>query len=238
MKIGLGIGVGFLAGGVPKLQIVNTPGAGTFTVPAGVTSLTVEAWGSGSSGAPSGAASAPGGAGGGYARSVLTVTPGATIYYLVAAGAAKPAGGTIGNAGAASWVNKSANAAPSLATDGVNANGGTATNNTTPGAGGAGTVGGVTFTGGNGGTSAAGGAGGGGGGAGSAGNGGNGGNGTGSGAQGAAGAGGSPDGGAGSGGAPSTQAAYGNAPGGGGGSSWVGGSLSGAGGNGRVKLSW
>lgn len=52
------------SGSVLVSQSITTPGAGTFTVPAGVTSLTIEVWGSGASGSPSGSPTTPGGGGG------------------------------------------------------------------------------------------------------------------------------------------------------------------------------
>ncbi|RKR10105.1 hypothetical protein C8C83_1776 [Flavobacterium sp. 90] len=65
-------------------------GNGTFSVPAGVTSLNVQAWGGGGSGG--GASGAPlllgrgaaGGGGGAYASNTLLVTPGATLNVVVA----------------------------------------------------------------------------------------------------------------------------------------------------------
>ena len=107
------------SGSVLVSQSITTPGAGTFTVPAGVTSLTIEVWGSGASGSPSGSSTTPGGGGGGYAKSIVSVTQAQTVYYSVGAGAAKPGGGTVGNAGAASWANRSANSSPASPTDGA-----------------------------------------------------------------------------------------------------------------------
>ena len=61
----------------------STPGADTFTVPAGVTTITVEAWGSGGDGGvASGILKFCGGGGGGaYVRSVINVNPG-EVYNL------------------------------------------------------------------------------------------------------------------------------------------------------------
>ncbi len=69
---------------------------GTFTVPAGVTSITVEVWGGGGAGGPGGASqnytgywtytAGGGGGSGGYAKSMFTVTPGATYSIVVGAG--------------------------------------------------------------------------------------------------------------------------------------------------------
>ncbi|WP_281298411.1 choice-of-anchor D domain-containing protein [Flavobacterium limnophilum] len=83
----------------------NTPG-GTeiFTVPADVTSVTVEVWGGGGTGGSRTSASSAGGGGGGgaYSRSVLSVTGGTNINYFVGAGAAAVTG-TNGLAGQDSW---------------------------------------------------------------------------------------------------------------------------------------
>jgi hypothetical protein len=71
---------------------LDTPGAGTWTVPAGVTEITVEVWGAGGGSSDMGNARA-GGGGGAYASSVLTVVPGDMIPYFVGAGGAVGAGG-------------------------------------------------------------------------------------------------------------------------------------------------
>ena len=71
-------------------QIFST--SGSFTVPAGVTKLTVEAWGAGGSGgeysSSYGPGSSGGGGGGAYSRSLLNVTPGSSYSYVVGAGGA------------------------------------------------------------------------------------------------------------------------------------------------------
>ncbi|MDO8966623.1 glycine-rich domain-containing protein, partial [Algoriphagus sp.] len=74
--------------GVAQTQTVTTPlGSGSFTVPAGVTSITVEVWGAGGrGGSRTSNGSAGGGGGGAYSRSVLTVTPGQVINYYVGFG--------------------------------------------------------------------------------------------------------------------------------------------------------
>ncbi len=76
---------------------------GTFTVPAGVTQVTVEAWGAGGrGGARSGSAGGSGGGGGGaYSRKVITVTPSST--YTVTVGS----GSTTNAPGGDSWFNTS-----------------------------------------------------------------------------------------------------------------------------------
>jgi hypothetical protein len=63
---------------------------GSFVVPAGITSITVQAWGGGGSGGGASGAGllfgrgAAGGGGGAYASTVLSVTPGSTLNVLVA----------------------------------------------------------------------------------------------------------------------------------------------------------
>lgn len=69
---------------------------GTFTVPAGVTNITVEAWGAGGAGGPGGMGTnytgyhtytaGGGGSSGGYAKSIFTVTPGATYPVVIGTG--------------------------------------------------------------------------------------------------------------------------------------------------------
>ncbi|MFV8322475.1 choice-of-anchor D domain-containing protein [Flavobacterium sp. LS2R12] len=62
--------------------------SGTFTVPAGVTSLQVEAWGGGGKGGKktSGNSAYGGGGGGAYAKKLITVTPGTTYTVSVGIG--------------------------------------------------------------------------------------------------------------------------------------------------------
>ncbi len=65
----------------------TTTGAGTWTAPCGVTSVTVEAWGAGGSGGGNTANNSlggGGGAGGTYVRSVITVVPNTTYNLFVA----------------------------------------------------------------------------------------------------------------------------------------------------------
>ncbi|WP_026952997.1 glycine-rich domain-containing protein [Algoriphagus mannitolivorans] len=68
---------------------ITNPGVRQFTVPAGVTSITVEVWGAGGKGGSrsSGNDAAAGGGGGAYSRSTFTVTPGQVINYYVGFGA-------------------------------------------------------------------------------------------------------------------------------------------------------
>ena len=97
-------------------------GASTFTVPAGVTSITAECIGAGSGGGNYGfgVGSGAGGNGGAYAKGTLSVTPGQTVYINVGAGSAANSGA----AGGDSWVNVSTNATPSGSNVGARGSGG------------------------------------------------------------------------------------------------------------------
>ncbi|MFV8378401.1 choice-of-anchor D domain-containing protein [Flavobacterium sp. LB3R33] len=66
--------------------------SGTFTVPAGITSLTVEAWGGGGKGGKktTGNSAYGGGGGGAYAKKLITVTPGTTYTVSVGIGSITP----------------------------------------------------------------------------------------------------------------------------------------------------
>ena len=65
----------------------STSGSYTFTVPAGVTSVTVECWGGGGNGGNRTSNGTTGGGGGGaYARSVISVVPGSTYDVRVGTG--------------------------------------------------------------------------------------------------------------------------------------------------------
>ncbi len=68
-----------------ELKITKT-GSGTFRVPDGITTLTVEAWGGGGAGGSVNKkySAGGGGAGGSYVRSDISVTPGQQIQYYVA----------------------------------------------------------------------------------------------------------------------------------------------------------
>jgi uncharacterized repeat protein (TIGR01451 family) len=128
----------------------SNPGPGTFTVPAGVTELTGEAWGGGGGGAAANNDHGGGAGGGGaYARlENLTVTPGADIDYTVGAGGSAPGAGNPGVAGSASTF---FNPSTLLAAGG---GGGGSPDVDSPGIGGAASasVGDVRFSGGNGGS--------------------------------------------------------------------------------------
>ena len=79
--------------------------SGTWTCPAGVTSIQVEAWGAGGSGGGNNSNSDGGGGGGGgaYSRSTITVIPGVTYTVTVGTGAIGTA--VDGTAGGDSWFN-------------------------------------------------------------------------------------------------------------------------------------
>ncbi|TDE45909.1 choice-of-anchor D domain-containing protein [Flavobacterium rhamnosiphilum] len=82
--------------------------SGTFTVPAGVTSIQVEAWGGGGAGggATKNSSGAGGGAGGGYVKNTaFTVVPG--TVYTINVGTGGVGGNSTGGAGGASWFQSS-----------------------------------------------------------------------------------------------------------------------------------
>jgi uncharacterized protein YjdB len=73
---------------------IFTEGSSDFVIPAGVTSITVEAWGGGGKGSTrSTTGSGGGGGGGGYSRSLIPVSPGQTYTYVVGAGSSSTAAG-------------------------------------------------------------------------------------------------------------------------------------------------
>jgi len=164
-------------------QVLDTAGAGTLTIPTGVTSITIKAWGGGGGSGGGGGGTGTGGAGGGggYLTETITVTPGEVLTtYVGGGGQGGTAGGTGlpgaagGGGGYTSLYRGSTMLA--IAAGGGGGGGGRSTNTTSGGAGGAGggttgVTGGVSggLTGGGGGTPTAGGAGGTGGNAGAAG---------------------------------------------------------------------
>lgn len=211
---------------VGQTQTYNTPGTYSFTVPTGVTSITVSAWGAGGAGGGVvGNNNNPRGGGGGeagsYVRGTMAVTAG-TVYTVVVgsggtgstsggtAGTASSFGGSgvfnaIGGAGGAGAVNASRLGAGGNTTNTGNVVSGTSTASTYGGNGGNATVSGAaSYSGGGGGSAGAGG------------NGGNGGTATGSIAGGTAGASGGVAGAAGRGAADDGNGYAGNNPGAGG----------------------
>lgn len=130
----------FLGNSQTQTQTFNA--SGTFTVPAGVTSITVEAWaGGGKGGSRTSAGTTGGGGGGAYSSSVLTVTPGTAYTVRVGTGST-----TVAVAGGDSWFNS---ATVLLAKGG---NSVSADNSNTPGNGGLASagIGTIKFSGGNG----------------------------------------------------------------------------------------
>ena len=81
-------------------QVYTAQGTSTFTVPAGVTSISVKVWGGGGGGG-AGGSSAAGGAGGGagYVSGTITVTPGETLDVYVGGGGAAGTRNTSGGGG-------------------------------------------------------------------------------------------------------------------------------------------
>lgn len=171
---GAGNGI-FVYGSAPTVTTF-TSGSGTWTAPAGVTSVLVECWGGGGggSGYDSSFGSAGGGGGGGeYAAQTIAVTPGNSYPYAVGAGGAGAAANSVfaGGDGDPTSFNSTGVVAHGGSGALVAGSGGSGSTNTTHfngggGAAGSGTVGGGG--GGSGGTGSAGNAGtaGGGGGAG------------------------------------------------------------------------
>jgi hypothetical protein len=149
-----------------QVELLTT--SGTWTAPANVYEVTVEAWGAGGgAGGPNNKVYSPGGGGGAYSSATLSVTPSSNYSYTIGTGGAGGNNGTSGIAGGDTyWVNTST----VLAKGGAGGGPGTGA-----GAGGSSTLGvGTTkYSGGNGGEPTASSGGGGGGGAGSTGAGGN-----------------------------------------------------------------
>lgn len=150
----------------------NTPGAISFTVPAGVTLITAENWGGGAGGGGVGVGgngSAGGGGAGGYARKRISVTPGQVLTGIVGAkGLGGAPGGTGASGGTTSFggiITCTGGTGGSPNPTGNGGGGGTATGGDINSTGGAGTAGaaGASVNGGPGGASSFGGAGGGGG---------------------------------------------------------------------------
>ncbi len=141
---GTAIAGGYLysAGGISQNgQVYTTQGASTFTVPSGVTSITVKLWGAGGGGGAGGSAAAGGaGGGGGSATGTITVTPGETLNVYVggggAAGTRNTSGGG-GGGGAYSSIYRGSTPL-AIAAGGGGGGGGRSTATHTGGAGGAG----------------------------------------------------------------------------------------------------
>ncbi len=80
--------------------IVDLTVNGTWTVPCGVTSITVETWGAGGGGGPRSNVATGGGGGGAYAQKVFTVNTGDSFAYKIGAGGT---GTTANNDGGDTW---------------------------------------------------------------------------------------------------------------------------------------
>ena len=79
-------------------QLFTSQGTGTYTVPTGVTSITVKMWGGGGGGGGGGSTGTGGaGGGGGYSTTTLTVTPGETLDVYVGGGGSGGAYSSGGN---------------------------------------------------------------------------------------------------------------------------------------------
>ncbi len=78
----------YSAGGISfNGQIYSTQGSSTFTVPSGITSITVKMWGAGAGGGGGGNGGAgAGGGGGGYVSATFSVTPNETLNVYVGGG--------------------------------------------------------------------------------------------------------------------------------------------------------
>ncbi|MDK2770979.1 MAG: GEVED domain-containing protein [Flavobacterium sp.] len=129
---------------------ITATGAGTWTVPCGVTSITVEAWGAGGTGGGSTVNndSGDGGGSGAYTSGTFTVTPGSNIAYYVGrsfnGGTGNGADGedtTILGMNAGGGQGGNANGGSVTGTGGVASGGTTNTNGNNGGAGGTGTGG-------------------------------------------------------------------------------------------------
>jgi hypothetical protein len=113
---------------------LTTPGAGTWTVPNDCALAKFECIGSGAGGFTAGVNYGGGGGAGAYAAATaVSLTPGATVYLSVGTG------GAANTSGADTWINKAANSAPAVSTNGALAKGGWAatTGGTVGGLGGA-----------------------------------------------------------------------------------------------------
>jgi hypothetical protein len=84
--------------------------------------MVLEAWGGGGGSAGLNRTGTDTAGGGAFAQSVVTVTPGQTVFYSIGAGGT--GGSTVGTAGAQSWINVGTNGVPGSSTIGVRAAGG------------------------------------------------------------------------------------------------------------------
>ena len=123
-------------------QSYTTAGTNTFTVPGGVTSITVKAWGAGGGGGGGGNTGAGGaGGGGGFTQTTLSVTPGTGLTVVVGGGGSAGTGSTNsgqGGGGGGYSVISSSGTNLIIAAGGAGGGGGGYTSATAGGAGGAG----------------------------------------------------------------------------------------------------
>src|ERR1700677_856620 len=114
---------------IPHFQVFSA--SGTFTVPANVTRIMVEAWGGGGGGGGAGASnssftggSGGGGGGGGYAKNAMSVTPGNSLAVTVGAAGPGGAAGINENSGTAGTAGGASSLGSVTATGGSNGSGG------------------------------------------------------------------------------------------------------------------
>lgn len=115
--------------GSPTTVNLTTTGAGTWTVPDGVTSVTVSVWGGGAAAgniAASDANGSAGGGGGAFSQKVITVTPGSVINFSLGAGGVGTTVGapTTGASGGDTWFNTATDTMAKGGTGGLGASGG------------------------------------------------------------------------------------------------------------------
>ena len=136
-----------------KLVLLTTTGAGTWTVPTdwvdpGSQIICIGGGGGGGRAAINTTAGSAGGGGAWSTVSTLGLAAGATVYINVGAGGAGgAANNTDGVSGGDTWLNKAANSAPTLTTQGALAKGGVGGAALSTGGGGGGGAGGASASG-------------------------------------------------------------------------------------------
>lgn len=109
-------------------KIYTATGSGSFTIPTGVTSITIEAWGGGGKGgARTSNGPAGGGAGGAYSKHTMTVTSGTTYSLNVGVGSSSTATTTTSDSWFSSTSTMIAKGGASVTNDNNNGASGTAT---------------------------------------------------------------------------------------------------------------
>lgn len=118
----------------PNIVKFTTPGAFSWTVPAGITIAKIIAWGGGGGGGFSAASGGSGGGGGGYGEQAVTVTPAGTLSGAVAAGgAAATTVGANGSGGGSTTVTNSTDGTTYTAAGGTGGHSGDGTNGSVSG---------------------------------------------------------------------------------------------------------